>query len=49
MFYYFRIVRTQSARKNFQLIVITHDQEFLNILSRVSTIDVYYKLERNNE
>uniref|UniRef100_T1HS80 DNA repair protein RAD50 n=1 Tax=Rhodnius prolixus TaxID=13249 RepID=T1HS80_RHOPR len=43
------IVRTQSARKNFQLIVITHDQEFLNILSRVSTIDVYYKLERNNE
>uniref|UniRef100_A0A069DZS5 DNA repair protein RAD50 n=2 Tax=Panstrongylus megistus TaxID=65343 RepID=A0A069DZS5_9HEMI len=43
------IVRAQSARKNFQLIVITHDQEFLNILSRVSTIDTYYKIERNNE
>ncbi|KAK9503124.1 hypothetical protein O3M35_011757 [Rhynocoris fuscipes] len=44
-----QIVRTQSMRKNFQLIIITHDQDFLNILTQDSELECYYKLERNQD
>ncbi|XP_014249009.1 DNA repair protein RAD50 [Cimex lectularius] len=43
------VVRTQCNRRNFQLIVITHDQSFLNILSKVGHLDHYYKLERTHK
>ncbi|BES89431.1 DNA repair protein RAD50 [Nesidiocoris tenuis] len=44
-----RLVRLQHNKKNFQLMVITHDQEFLKELTKVEFIDHYFKLERNQE
>ncbi|KAF6215060.1 hypothetical protein GE061_009809 [Apolygus lucorum] len=41
-----RLVHMQANRKNFQMMVITHDQEFLKELTRLEGIDHYYKLDR---
>lgn len=43
------LVNTHSGRRNFQLIVITHDQEFLDVLTKSEKIDYYFKLSRNGE
>uniref|UniRef100_A0A0A9VPL5 DNA repair protein RAD50 n=1 Tax=Lygus hesperus TaxID=30085 RepID=A0A0A9VPL5_LYGHE len=44
-----RLVHMQANRKNFQLMVITHDQEFLKELTRLEGIDHYYKLDRTGD
>lgn len=40
------IVAERSAQSNFMLIVITHDEEFINALGRV---EKYYRVCRNDE
>ncbi|KAL6122201.1 hypothetical protein NUSPORA_00790 [Nucleospora cyclopteri] len=37
-----------SKRKNMQLIIITHDEEFVSMINRCG-VDCYYKLSRNKE
>ena len=37
----------QRAHTNFQLIVITHDDELLDHLGKVERVDHYYKISRN--
>jgi len=35
------------VQKNFQLLVITHDEEFLERLKTVEKLECYYKVKRN--
>ncbi|XP_065201828.1 DNA repair protein RAD50 [Planococcus citri] len=42
------IVSKRMCQKNFQLIIITHDEEFLRNLTRVDRIDHYLKVYRND-
>lgn len=35
------------ANSNFQLIVITHDEDLLDFLGRVDQVDHYYKVSRD--
>merc|ERR1711936_1491649 len=41
------IVIKRSSQSNFQLVVITHDEEFIEQLSRCDQIDHYQKVSRN--
>lgn len=43
------IVRERKHQKHFQLIVITHDQQFLDELNKVERLESYYRVSRNNE
>jgi len=48
MIIFFRIIKTRSTQKNFQLIVITHDTQFVEILGReLASIETYYKIGKN--
>jgi DNA repair protein RAD50 len=37
------------AQKNFQLLIITHDEEFLDRLSKVEKLELYYRVSRNEQ
>lgn len=37
------------AQKNFQLVIITHDEEFLDRLSKVDKLEFYYKVTRTEK
>jgi len=41
------IATKRAAQRNFQLVVITHDEEFIEQLSRCDQIDHYQKVSRN--
>lgn len=41
------IVNTRMVQKNFQLLVITHDDEFLERLSKVEKLELYYRVKRD--
>ncbi|UYV62319.1 RAD50 [Cordylochernes scorpioides] len=43
------LVESRVSRKNFQLIIITHDEEFLSLLGRAASLDRYYKVYKNEE
>ncbi|RZC38722.1 SbcCD C, AAA 23 and/or SMC N domain containing protein [Asbolus verrucosus] len=44
-----RIVNTRQREKSFQLLIITHDEEFLNTLTRVQGVSYYYRVCRDDE
>ncbi|KAJ3663533.1 hypothetical protein Zmor_007787 [Zophobas morio] len=44
-----RIINNRHQEKTFQLIVITHDEEFLNALTRAQGTTHYYKVERDRD
>ncbi|XP_066159049.1 DNA repair protein RAD50 isoform X2 [Euwallacea fornicatus] len=44
-----RIITMRQKQKNFQLLIITHDEEFLQALVRDQSISRYQKVERNAE
>lgn len=41
------IIKVRRQQKNFQLIVITHDEEFLRYMNCQDFADVYYRVSRN--
>lgn len=43
------IVRVRQQQANFQLIVITHDEEFLRYMHGSDWCDYYYRVGRNND
>jgi DNA repair protein RAD50 len=43
------IVNTRLTQKNYQLVIITHDEEFLDRLSKVEKLEVYYRVSRNEQ
>lgn len=38
--------RDRSSQKNFQLIVITHDMEFVDVLGQAGYTEYYYKVSK---
>jgi len=43
------VIETRQKQSNFQIIVITHDEEFVKVIGRNSWTDEYYKVKKNNE
>ena len=43
------IVAKRSTQKNFQLIVITHDEELIDHLARIDQVDHYYRVSRDEK
>ena len=41
------IIRARSRQHNFQLIVITHDEDFVELLGRSEFVDEFYKLHKD--
>jgi len=43
------LIESRRAQKNFQLIIITHDEEFVEMLSRASKkkIEYYYRVTKD--
>ncbi|KAJ8971927.1 hypothetical protein NQ314_000476 [Rhamnusium bicolor] len=44
-----RIITVREKEKNFQLFIITHDEEFLNTLTRVQSLDSFWRVRRNED
>ncbi|EFA05681.1 rad50 [Tribolium castaneum] len=44
-----RIVESRQKEKNFQLVVITHDEEFINALTRAQGVPFFYRVSRNQD
>ncbi|KAK5642285.1 hypothetical protein RI129_008452 [Pyrocoelia pectoralis] len=44
-----KIVNARQEEKNFQLLIITHDEEFIHALSRVDKVDYFWKVSRNEK
>merc|ERR1712150_242453 len=43
------LVAKRSAQRNFQLIVITHDEELIDHLSRIDQVDYFYRVSRDEK
>lgn len=41
------IIKIRSSQRNFQLVVITHDEDFVELLGRSEYVDEFYKVEKN--
>jgi DNA repair protein RAD50 len=41
------IIKSRSQQANFQLIVITHDEQFLNMLGRSEYADYYFRISKD--
>ncbi|CAG8478399.1 9193_t:CDS:10 [Ambispora gerdemannii] len=44
-----RIIRERRAQKNFQLIVITHDEEFVRLIGQTEFCDKFYRVSKDPE
>ena len=42
-----RIVKMRERQKNYQLIVITHDEQFVQLLGRGETAEYFYRVSKN--
>ncbi|KAH8549052.1 hypothetical protein BGW37DRAFT_503352 [Umbelopsis sp. PMI_123] len=43
------IIRTRRKQANFQLIIITHDEEFVEFLGRSDIAEYYYRVHKNEQ
>lgn len=43
------IIKTRSRQKNFQLIIITHDEDFVEMLGRSEYMDQYYRVKKDEK
>ncbi|CAD5115944.1 DgyrCDS4874 [Dimorphilus gyrociliatus] len=43
------IIRTRASQRNFQLVIITHDEDFIELLGRTGYADKFYKVRKNEE
>ncbi|QIW97033.1 hypothetical protein AMS68_002551 [Peltaster fructicola] len=43
------LIKVRKAQKNFQLIVITHDEEFLKHMDPSNYVDYYYRVSRDSK
>ncbi|VDP90985.1 unnamed protein product [Echinostoma caproni] len=41
------IIKDRREQKNFQLVVITHDEEFVELLGRSDFVEKFYRISRN--
>lgn len=45
----FRIIKSRGSQGNFQLIVITHDEEFVDLLGRHECADYYWRVFKDEQ
>lgn len=45
--YCFRIIKSRSQQRNFQLLVITHDEDFVALLGRSEYVEKFYRVKKN--
>lgn len=45
--YCFRIIKSRSQQRNFQLLVITHDEDFVELLGRSEYVEKFYRIKKN--
>jgi len=43
------LAEKMESRKNFQLLVITHDQDFTQRLSAIDAVEHYWKVDRDKD
>ncbi|XP_037125636.1 DNA repair protein RAD50 [Syngnathus acus] len=43
------IIKSRSRQRNFQLLIITHDEDFVELLGRSSYIENFYRIRKNRE
>ena len=41
------IIKSRQTQRNFQLVIITHDEEFVGMLGRSEYVDNYWRIEKN--
>lgn len=44
-----RIIKSRSRQRNFQLLIITHDEDFVELLGRSSYIEHFYRIRKNQD
>ncbi|KAI8333986.1 hypothetical protein BC941DRAFT_462457 [Chlamydoabsidia padenii] len=44
-----RIIQSRRAQSNFQLVVITHDEEFVDYLSKSAVYEKYYRISKDEK
>ncbi|NXY81394.1 RAD50 protein, partial [Alcedo cyanopectus] len=43
------IIKSRSQQRNFQLLVITHDEDFVELLGRSEYMETFYRIKKNAE
>ncbi|XP_047235426.1 DNA repair protein RAD50 [Girardinichthys multiradiatus] len=43
------IIKSRSRQRNFQLLVITHDEDFVELLGRSSYVEHFYRIRKNQD
>lgn len=41
------IIKSRSQQRNFQLLVITHDEDFVELLGRSEYVEKFYRIKKN--
>ncbi|NXT18989.1 RAD50 protein, partial [Syrrhaptes paradoxus] len=41
------IIKSRSQQRNFQLLVITHDEDFVELLGRSEYVEMFYRIKKN--
>ncbi|KAM6970762.1 DNA repair protein RAD50 [Aplochiton taeniatus] len=41
------IIKSRSSQRNFQLLIITHDEDFVELLGRSSYVEHFYRIRKN--
>ena len=44
---FFSIIETRRRQSNFQLIIITHDEEFVQLIGRSEHADYYWRVSKD--
>ncbi|MGH0126530.1 UNVERIFIED_CONTAM: hypothetical protein FKN15_073860 [Acipenser sinensis] len=42
-----RIIKSRSRQRNFQLLIITHDEDFVELLGRSEYVEHFYRIKKN--
>ena len=48
LFFGHRIIKTRQQQRNFQLVVITNDEEFVLKLGRADFVDYYFRINKDD-
>ncbi|XP_059398425.1 DNA repair protein RAD50-like [Carassius carassius] len=43
------IIKSRSQQRNFQLLVITHDEDFVELLGRSNYVEYFYRIRKNQD
>ncbi|XP_076835840.1 DNA repair protein RAD50 [Brachyhypopomus gauderio] len=43
------IIKSRSRQRNFQLLIITHDEDFVELLGRSNYVEHFYRIKKNQE